>query len=207
MTSERLRRFEWGSRGDGPPAVHDRVVTAANAITVTRLLGLPLFVWLVLGRDSYALAVVVLSLVAATDWVDGYVARRFDQVTRVGRILDPLVDRVLIATTGITLLVAGILPWWVVALVVGRDLAVLAGAIALFGGIPPIPVTRVGKTATALLLVALPTLLLAGGGGAGADALRLGGALLAAGGVAAYYVAAVQYIRAAAALRARQNPS
>lgn len=207
MTSERLRRFEWGSRGDGAPVVHDRVLTAANAITVVRLLGLPLFVWLVLERRAYGLAVLALALVAATDWVDGYVARRFDQVTRLGRILDPLVDRVLIATAGITLLVAGVVPWWLVALVVGRDVAVLAGALALFGAIPPIPVTRVGKTATALLLVALPGLLLGHADWAGADILRAGSWVLAGAGVVAYYIAAWQYVRAAARLRAARAPS
>ena len=203
MGSGRVRRFEWGARGDEPPVVHDRVMTAPNAITAVRLLGLPVFVWLVLGPQAYGAAVVVLGAVGATDWVDGYVARRFDQVTRLGRVLDPLVDRALIATAGVTLLVAGIVPWWLIGLVVGRDLALLLGALALFGRIPPIPVTRTGKAATAALLVALPGFLLAAGDWQGADLLLAGVWVLAAAGIVAYYVAAAQYVRVAAALRSQ----
>ncbi|MEX0659285.1 MAG: CDP-alcohol phosphatidyltransferase family protein [Egibacteraceae bacterium] len=195
MRSDRVRQFQWGARGEGDQVVHDRVLTAANVITGLRLLGLPLFVWLVLGAQALGLAFLTLAAVGATDWVDGYVARRFDQVTRLGKILDPLVDRALLATAGVTLAVAGIIPWWLVALVVGRDLALLAAAAIIFHGIPPIPVTRTGKAATAALLVALPAFLVGAMDWAGARLVVQGAWGMAAVGVLAYYVAGVQYAR------------
>lgn len=197
MRSDRVRQFQWGARGEGDQVVHDRVLTAANVITALRLLGLPLFVWLVLGAEALGLAFLTLAAVGATDWVDGYVARRFDQVTRLGKVLDPLVDRALLATAGVTLAVAGIIPWWLVALVVGRDLALLAAAAIIFHGIPPIPVTRTGKTATAALLVALPAFLVGAMDWTGARLVMQGAWGLAAIGVLAYYVAGVQYARVA----------
>ncbi|HVM14154.1 MAG TPA: CDP-alcohol phosphatidyltransferase family protein [Egibacteraceae bacterium] len=201
MRFERVRQFQWGARGEGPQVVHDKVVTAANAISTLRLLGLPVFVWLMLGPRAYGWAFAVLAVVGATDWVDGYVARRFDQVTKLGKLLDPLIDRVLIATVAVTLLVAGMIPWWLVALVVGRDLALLAGALAVFRGIPPIPVTRTGKFATACLLGALPGLLLGHMQWPAATFFLVGSWGLAAAGVVAYYTAGVQYVQAGLALR------
>lgn len=203
MRSDRVRQFQWGARGEGDPVVHDRVVTAANAITALRLLGLPLFAWLVLARDALGTALVVLAVVATTDWLDGYVARRFDQVTKLGKILDPLVDRALLATAGITLGIAGIVPWAIVGLVVGRDLVLLVTALALFHGIPPIPVTRTGKAATAGLLLALPGFLLGNLQWAAAEAVTAASWAVAAVALAAYYAAGVQY--ASAAHRARSG--
>lgn len=204
MKGERLRQFQWGARGEAPPVVHDRVLTAANAISLFRLLGLPVFVWLMLGPQAYGSALAVLAVVASTDWVDGYVARRFDQVTRLGRVLDPLIDRALVVTVGVTLLLAGMIPWWLVALVVGRDVALVMGALAVFRGMPTIPVTRTGKAATAALLVALPGFLLGHMDWTGAPLLLAGSWGLATVGVAAYYAAAGQYVRA---VRARSPSS
>lgn len=201
MRSQRVRKFEWGARGEGPQVVHDRVMTVANAISFLRLLGLPLFVWLLVGQEAYGWAVAVLAAVGATDWVDGYVARRFDQVTRIGKILDPLIDRALLATAAVTMLAVGMLPWWLVALVVGRDVALLAGAAVVFRSIPPIPVTRVGKFATACLLVALPGLLLGHVDWTLARFFLAGSWVMAAIGTIAYYGAGVQYVHAALALR------
>lgn len=202
MRSDRIRQFQWGARGEGDPVVHDRVLTVANAITALRLAGLPLFVWLVLGRDALVAAFVVLAVVGTTDWVDGYVARRFDQVTRLGKLLDPVVDRALLATAGVTLALAGIIPWPFVALVIGRDAVLLAAALALFGRIPPIPVTRTGKAATAGLLLVLPGFMLASMQWAGAPALLAASWALAVVALVAYYAAGVQYARAALVLRA-----
>lgn len=196
MGGGRARQFEWGARHGRPQVVHDRVVTTANLISVLRLLGLPVFVWLMLGPQAYGAALAVLAAVGATDWVDGYVARRFDQVTRLGKALDPLIDRALVITAGLTLLLAGMLPWWLVALVAGRDLVLVLGAAIVFRGIPTIPVTRIGKTATAALLLALPGLLLGHMDWRGASAVLVGSWVVAVLGVAAYYVAAGQYVRA-----------
>lgn len=199
-----MRLFDMGARGPEPPVVHDRVLTAANLITVVRLAGLPLFVWLVLAREAYGLGLLVAAVVGTTDWVDGYVARRFDQVTRLGRFLDPLVDRLLLATVGVTLVVAGLAPLWLAGLVVLRDALLLGAVGVLFRGVPPMPVNRTGKTATALLMAGLPSFLVAAIDWPGAAVFRVAAWLLTAAGVVAYYVAGWQYARAArTVLRAR----
>jgi cardiolipin synthase (CMP-forming) len=194
-----VRLFDAGARGDEPQVVHDRVLTVPNAITALRLAGLPLFAWLLLGADRPLAAFVTLALVATTDWVDGYVARRFNQVSRLGKLMDPLVDRVLIVTAALVLALAGILPWGVIMAVAVRDVAVVGGALVLFGGIPPIPVTRLGKVATACLLAALPSFLLATLDWAGADLFGVLAVVLAALGLLGYYGAGLQYARLAAA--------
>ncbi len=193
--------FDAGRRAEGAETVHERVLTAPNAITAVRLAGLPVFVWLVLGPQALVAAFWVLGAIAATDWVDGYVARRFDQVSRLGQVVDPLVDRLLLIATALTLLVAGLLPWPVVALVVGRDVVLLAVSFALFGAVPPIPVNRAGKVATAALLTGLPALLLAAADWAGAPLARGLAWTLIPLGTLSYYVAGVQYALAAWRLR------
>jgi cardiolipin synthase len=191
-----VRWFDAGARGDGPATVHDRVVTAANAITAVRLLGLPLFVWLVVS-GAYGIGFGVLVVVAATDWVDGYVARRFDQVTRLGKTLDPLIDRAMLATAGITLLAIGFVPWWIVALVIGRDALLLAVGYVMFRGNPNLPVSRLGKFATACLLIGIPAFLLGRMDWVGAGILLVLAYGFSVLGIATYYVAAFRYWQAA----------
>jgi cardiolipin synthase (CMP-forming) len=196
-----VRDFDWGARADRPPVERDQVLTVPNAISGLRLLGLPVFVYLMVGPEAYGQAFAVLAVVACTDWVDGYVARRFDQVTKLGRVLDPLIDRALMVTVALTLLLVGIMPWWLVVLVVGRDAALVAGALAMYRGVPPIPVTRTGKFATACLLVALPGFLLGAMDWGLAEPFAVAAWGFAVVGLAAYYVAGVQYAQAAWALR------
>ena len=196
-----MRLFDAGQQGERPAIVSTRVLTAANLITFARLAGLPLFVWLMLGPRAFGLAFATLVIVGATDWVDGYVARRFDQVSRLGQVMDPLIDRALLATAGVTLAVVGFLPWVVLGLVIGRDLAIVGGGFLLFGGVPPIPVSRTGKFATACLLIGVPGFLLAGMDWAGAGFVAPLACAFTAVGVAAYYVGAVQYVRVALGLR------
>jgi len=194
--------FDAGRRSDaGAELVHDRLLTAPNVITAIRLAGLPLFVWLVLGAERYVVAFWVLVAIATTDWIDGYVARRFDQVTRIGKLVDPLVDRLLLATATITLLIAGLLPWPLLALILVRDVVVLGVSLAWFAGIPPIPVSRVGKLATALLMIGIPAFLLAGVDWTGADAIRVVAWTSTVTGIVAYYMAAARYGRVALAIR------
>jgi cardiolipin synthase len=196
--------FDAGARGDAPATTHESVATPANAITGIRLLGLPVFAWLMIGPDAYLAAFVVLAVVGSTDWLDGYVARRFDQVSRLGTLLDPLIDRLLLATVGVTLVVVGFIPWWVVALILIRDILVL-GAIGLFfSGNPPYAVSRTGKTATACLLVGVPAFLVASLDWSGAAAFNWVAWLFTSVGIAAYYVAAVSYARIM--VRARRQP-
>jgi len=192
-----VRLFDAGRRPGGREVVHERVLTAANLITLVRLLGLPLFVYLMVGPAAYGQAFGVLSAVAATDFLDGYVARRFDQVTRLGQLIDPLIDRALLATGGITLAALGILPWPVLALIVGRDLILFVTAGILFRGLPPIPVNRMGKFATANLLIGIPGFLLGRMSWAGAAAFGTAAWAFTIVGVVAYYLAGAQYARAA----------
>jgi len=201
-----VRLFDVGRRAGAGEVVHDRVLTVANVITLIRLLGLPLFVWLMVGPGAYGKAFVVLAAVAVTDWVDGYVARRFDQVTRLGKLIDPLIDRALLATAGLTLAAVRILPWPVVALIVGRDVLVLGGAATLFRGLLPISVNRTGKFATACLLIGIPGFLLGRMVRSGAPLVHYGAWGVTGVGIIAYYVAGIQYARAARiALRRERN--
>lgn len=190
-----MRLFDAGARGDTPPVVHDKVLTVANGITAVRLAGLPLFVWLMAGPRAYGLAFATLVVVGTTDWVDGYVARRFDQVTRLGRMLDPLIDRLLLATASVTLLVVGILPVSVAALVLARDGLLLAGALLRYGKLPDVPVNRTGKFATACLLIGVPGFLLGAMDWPGADLFGALAWVFTVVGIAAYYAAGVQYAR------------
>ncbi|MGI9016783.1 MAG: CDP-alcohol phosphatidyltransferase family protein [Euzebya sp.] len=200
-----VRLFDAGLRSDRPVVVHDRVWTVANIITFVRLLGLPLFVWLMVGPAAYGMAFLTLVVVGTTDWIDGYVARRFDQVTRIGKLLDPLIDRALLATAGITLAALGLLPWWVLALIVARDVVLLGGAAILFSGNPQIPVTRLGKFATACLLIGVPGFLLGAMDWGGASLWGGIGWTFTATGVITYYAAGVQYAQIARGLLARRR--
>jgi cardiolipin synthase (CMP-forming) len=192
-----VRIFDIGGRPGQAPVVHDRVLTVPNAITLVRLAFLPVFVWLVIGPRNLVAAFFTLGGIAATDWVDGYVARRWDQVSRLGQILDPLIDRVLLATAGITLAVADIVPWWVIVVILARDAVLLGAAYVLFRGIPPIPVSRTGKFATTCLYIGLPAFMIAAVDWAGAGIFTVIAWGFTAVGIATYYVAGGQYGKAA----------
>jgi cardiolipin synthase len=194
--------FNAGARDrTGRERVHDRLLTVPNLITAVRLAGLPLFAWLVLGPRRLFVAFCVLVVIATTDWIDGYVARRFDQVSRVGKLVDPLVDRLLLATAVITLMIAGLLPWPLVVLILVRDALVLGASLVWFGGVPPIPVSNTGKLATALLMIGVPAFLLAGIGWSGSTIIAVLGWIATVMGIATYYLAGVRYLRVARAIR------
>lgn len=192
--------FNVGAR-PGRERVHDRLLTLPNVITAVRLAGLPLFAWLVLGPGRLLSAFWVLVVIASTDWIDGYVARRFDQVSRVGKLVDPFVDRLLLATACITLLIAGVIPWLLVVLILVRDLLVLGLSLVWFGGVPPIQVSNTGKLATSLLMIGVPAFLLAGVDWPGADVLEVMAWGTTVVGIVLYYVVGFQYGRVARAIR------
>lgn len=196
-----MRDFDWGARRDRPVVVHDRVLTAANAISMARLAGLPVFVWLMFGPGAYGWAWFTLFLVGSTDFLDGFVARRFDQVTRLGKILDPVIDRGLMATVGISLVVAGMLPWVFLAAILARDLLILLGTLALLRHVPEIAVTRTGKFATACLMVGLPGFLLGHMDWSGRQPFLVAAWVFTIVGVVGYWAAGVQYARIAGRLR------
>jgi cardiolipin synthase len=134
-----------------------RFVTVPNVITVVRLLVLPVFLWLLFARDNRAAAAFVLGGLGATDWVDGYVARRFDQVSEVGKVLDPVADRILLGTAVIALLIDGAVPLWVGILALVREVLVSIAVLTLGAlGAKRIDVTFVGKAGTLALMFAFP---------------------------------------------------
>jgi CDP-diacylglycerol--glycerol-3-phosphate 3-phosphatidyltransferase len=147
-------------------ALPDRVWTVPNALSVLRLLGVPLFLWLLLGPQADRWAVAVLMVSGFTDWLDGKLARWLDQSSRLGALLDPAADRLYIVSTLVALSLRGIVPVWMVALLLGREV-VLAIMLLLLRryGYPPLQVHYLGKAATLLLLYAFPGLLLADGSG------------------------------------------
>jgi cardiolipin synthase len=139
----------------------DRVLTVPNALSVGRLLCVPVFLWLLFGRDDRLAAGVLLAVLGATDWVDGYIARHFNQVSTVGKVLDPTADRVLVATAVIALMVDGSVPTWVGVLTIVREVAVSAAVLLLAAlGARRIDVQWVGKAGTFALMCAFPMFLL-----------------------------------------------
>jgi CDP-diacylglycerol--glycerol-3-phosphate 3-phosphatidyltransferase len=157
------------ARGAGPVGrdeLPDRVWTLPNALSVLRLLGVPLFLWLLLGPEADGWAVIVLMVSGITDWADGKLARWLDQSSRLGALLDPAADRLYIVCTLVALALRDIAPVWMVALLLGRELVLGIGLLVLRRyGYPPLQVHYLGKAATFLLLYAFPGLMLADGSG------------------------------------------
>jgi cardiolipin synthase (CMP-forming) len=176
----------------------DRVLTVPNGISVLRLLGVPVFLWLVLGLrtatgDAWAVAVLIAS--AASDWLDGKIARAFNQQSRLGQLLDPAADRLYIAATLVALAVRTIIPWWLVGLLAAREIAVgLALAVLNRRGFGALQVSFVGKAATLCLLYAFPLLFLGDHGGPAATVARVAGWAFAIWGTALYWWAGSLYI-------------
>jgi cardiolipin synthase (CMP-forming) len=140
------------------------IATVPNAITAIRLACVPLFVWLLFGAHHQTAAAILLAVLGATDWVDGFVARRWHQVSTLGKILDPVADRVLVGTAVISVIVAGAVPLWFGIATVARE-AVVSVAVLLLAalGAERIDVLWVGKAGTFGLMFAYPTFLLAHG--------------------------------------------
>jgi cardiolipin synthase len=140
--------------------VSSRILTIPNILSLIRLALVPVFLVLVImGHDR--LALLTLIVCSVTDYLDGVLARRLNQITRLGQLLDPAADRLFIFATVVGLAVRGIVPWWFVALVVGRDVALLALGIVMANfGFGPLPVHHLGKLATFCLFYALPILMI-----------------------------------------------
>jgi CDP-diacylglycerol--glycerol-3-phosphate 3-phosphatidyltransferase len=173
------------------------IVTAPNAISLVRLLLMPVCAWL-LASAHYGPGLVLTALVGATDWVDGWLARRIGQVSRVGQLLDPFADRLLIASVAVALLVRDVLPWPAVVLLVARDLVLLAGwPLLKRRGVEPPEVVWVGKAATFDLLCALPLLVMGETTWVIAGVAHALGVALLWLGVALYYLAGAVYVRMA----------
>ncbi len=178
----------------GEPVVGDRVFTIPNALSALRIVGVPVFLWAVLDhRDG--LALVLLALSGLTDYLDGKIARAFDMTSRLGQLLDPVADRLYILATLVGLGWRDIVPWWLVALLVGRDVVMAALMAALRRvGVTGLPVHFVGKAATFNLLYAFPVLLLAQFGEAWSRICTPLGWAFAWWGVGLYLLGAVLYL-------------
>jgi cardiolipin synthase len=138
----------------------DRILTIPNAITVVRLACLPLFLYLLFGRDNRVAAAILLAVLGATDFVDGYVARHFNQVSTVGKVLDPVADRLLFFVGVGAILLDGSVPTWVAATVLTREALVSIAVLALAAfGASRIDVTWYGKAGTFFLMFAFPLFL------------------------------------------------
>ena len=138
----------------------DRVLTVPNVITFVRLAALPVFVWLLFGRDNRAAAAGVLAALGATDWVDGYIARHFNQVSTLGKVLDPVADRLLFFVGGGAILADGSVPAWFAIVVLAREAIVAAGTLLVAAlGAARIDVTWWGKAGTFGLMFAFPLFL------------------------------------------------
>lgn len=173
----------------------ERIVTVPNALSLVRLVLIPVFGYLIVThRDGAAALVLIVS--GFTDYLDGELARRWGQITRVGQLLDPLADRLFILTTLIGLAYRGALPWWLVAVLLARD-ALLSFTIPVLArhGYGPLPVHYLGKAATANLLYSFPFLLLGRGSDWLADVARPVGWAFALWGTGLYWWAAVLYLR------------
>lgn len=194
-------RREWlgnedKTRAAGPDqeVVLDRVATVPNLISAIRIFLIPLFAWAFLSRSRDALAFGLLVLIGSSDWIDGYVARRTGQVSRLGKLLDPVADRAAVAVILVALTVRGVVALPLAAALLARDLIVsIVFPILEARGFPRIPVNKTGKWATAFIFagmaVAASSIVFSGM----RDPVRAWAAALLAAGAVLYWSAAYLY--------------
>jgi len=187
--------------GDGG---EDRVLTVPNLLSLARLACIPLFVWLLFGRDDRAAAAYLLAALGATDWVDGYIARRFGQVSTLGKVLDPTADRLLLLVGVLGIAIDGSVPLVVAVLTLFREGVVAITALVLAAlGARRIDVTWFGKAGTFGLLFAFPLFLVSHAGVGWHDEALVAAWICVVPGLALSYVAAAGYVpMAKRALRA-----
>jgi cardiolipin synthase len=174
--------------------VSDRIVTIPNVLSVLRLLGVPLFLWLILGPEQDGWAIVVLAVAGFTDWADGQIARRMNQTSELGQLLDPVADRLYILATVFGLAMRDIIPWWLAIALPLRDLLLtLTLPILKRRGFTALPVHFLGKAATFNLLYAFPLLLLGDGDSTLNLLARVLGWAFVVWGLGLYYWAGVLY--------------
>ena len=182
--------------GVAPPAGETAgVLTVPNLFTLIRLLCLPLFLYLLFGRDNRAAAGWLLGALGATDWVDGYLARRLGQVSEFGKMFDPTVDRLLFIVAIIAIIIDGAAPIWFCWAVLIRELLV-GGAVAvatMFFKMPRFDVSWWGKVATFLLMFAIPGFLIGASDFPGHDVFWVGAWILGLPGLAISWITAFAY--------------
>jgi len=170
--------------------------TIQNALSALRLLGVPVFFWLIVGPENDGLALVVLIISSFTDWLDGFLARKLNQFSRLGELLDPLADRLYVVAALAALYIRDLLPIWVVVALILRD--VLMSLLLIYlkrFGITGIPVHFVGKAATMNLLYALPLVLLGTYSGLVGQVAHVFGWAFLIWGITMYWYAGLLYYR------------
>jgi cardiolipin synthase len=179
---------------ESPPGL-DRIWTIPNLLSVGRLGLLAVFGWLLFGPHDRVAAAIVLAVAGATDFVDGYVARRFNQVTTLGKVLDPTADRIVVAVGVIAITVDGAVPGWLAGIVLGREVLVSGAVLALAAlGARRIDVLWVGKAGTFGLMVCFPLFLVSHSSAGWARALHDATWVAVVPALALSFVAAVAYI-------------
>ena len=172
-----------------------RVLTAPNVITLIRLLCIPVFLWLLFGLHRQTLAAVLLAVLGTTDWIDGYVARRYHQVSTLGKVLDPAADRILVGTAVIAVIVHGAVPLWFGVATLAREALVSVMVVVLAAlGAARINVLWIGKAGTFGLMVAYPGFLLSYGTAAWQQPVRDAAWVCGLVGLALGWAAAASYV-------------
>ena len=184
-----------GGAGRGEEAGLDRILTVPNVVTVVRLACIPVFLWVLFGAHRPVAASIVLAVLGGTDWVDGYVARRFHQVSTVGKVLDPVADRILMLTAVISTMVYGAVTVWFGVATLAREVLVSAVVLVLATlGAERIDVLWVGKAGTFGLLFAYPAFLLADGGARWQKVILVVAWVTGIAGLTLAWIAAAAYI-------------
>jgi cardiolipin synthase (CMP-forming) len=180
----------------GEPYDTEQVFTVPNILSFIRLAGVPFFLWLLLVREADLWAVAVLAVGGATDWLDGYLARRWNQRSRLGQVLDPMADRAYILATLIGFAIREIVPWWLVVLLAARDLAMATTIWPALRrrGFASLPVHFLGKAATFSLLYAFPLVLLGSGDGLWPSLAKVIGWACVIWGAALYWWSGLLYL-------------
>jgi cardiolipin synthase len=171
-------------------------LTAPNVFTLARLCCIPLFLWMLFARDNVAGAAWLLGGLGATDWVDGWLARRFNQVSEFGKVFDPTADRLLFIVGIAGIIIKGVEPLWFLWAVVVREV-VFGGTVAvatLLFGMKRFDVTWWGKTATFLLMFALPGFMLGSSDFAGHKWFLVASWLIGIPGLILSYYTAIAYV-------------
>jgi cardiolipin synthase len=192
----------------------DRIFTVPNVITLVRLLCIPLFLWLLFGAHHQTAAAILLAVLGATDWIDGFVARRYGQVSTFGKVLDPTADRILVGTAVISIMIYGAVPLWFGIATIAREVLVSAMVLLLAAmGAARIDVLWVGKAGTFGLMFAYPTFLLGDGTAGWQEPIRiiawvtgLIGLALAWWAAGSYIAPARQALRDGRAARRAESP-
>ncbi|TMR13549.1 CDP-alcohol phosphatidyltransferase family protein [Nonomuraea turkmeniaca] len=176
-------------------SAEDRIWTVPNLLSFLRLLGVPVFLWLVLGPKADGWAIGVLAVAGFTDWLDGKIARAFNQTSKLGRLIDPAADKLYVFATILALLLREVIPWWLVAVILARELFVASCFPVLRKyGYRALQVHFLGKAAMFNLMYAFPLLFLASHTGWYADIARIVGWAFALWGTGLYWWSAVLYV-------------